>query len=156
MKRNWIIGAGLAAVLGVSACLHVAQPDVWLAGAKLSSLGLSGGVVDVRLGVYNPNDFELRASALTYDLDLEEASGEGWLDFTEGTLERDLRVAAGDTVDVVVPEEFTNSTLGRAVRSLLDRGEFDYRVRGRVTLRGPVSRDIGYRHTGTVTPDGVR
>lgn len=157
MKRKWIGRAVLAAVVSVSACLpKVDQPEVWLDGARLSSLGISGGVVDVHLSVYNPNTFELRASGLTYDLDLEEASGDGWVDFTEGTLDRDLRVQPRDTVDVVVPVEFTYRTLGQAVRSLLERGEFDYRVSGSVALEGPVSRAIRYRHTGTVTPDGVR
>jgi LEA14-like dessication related protein len=147
---------GLVALL-TSACIpKVEQPEVWLAGARLASLGLSGGVVDVELSVYNPNRFALRASGLTYDLDLEEPGEDRWLDFTEGRFQEDLEVASGDTAVVVVPVEFDYGELGRALRSLLERGSFDYRVSGMVALEGPVQRDIRYRHAGQVTPDGVR
>lgn len=147
----------ILAVLGASCVTRVEQPEVWLAGARLSSLGLSGGVVDLRLSVYNPNRFALRASGITYDLDLERPGGDGdWFDFTEGRIEDDLEVAAGDTAVVVIPVEFTYRGLGEVVRGLLDRGTFEYRVSGEVAVEGPIRRDIRYRHTGTVSQSGVR
>lgn len=149
--------ATLVVVIALTGCLpSVDQPEVWLAGARLSSLGLSGGTVDVELGVYNPNGFDLRVSGLSYDLDLEDPDGGDWLDFTEGRVDRDLRVPPGDTVAVMVPVDFTYRNLGAAVRGLLERGAFDYRVSGTVALEDPVTRDIRYRHTGTVTSEGVR
>ncbi|NIP81146.1 MAG: hypothetical protein GWM90_18790 [Gemmatimonadetes bacterium] len=153
MKR---IGIVMVVAAALAACFpKVDQPEIWLEGVRLSSLGLSGGVVDVRLRIYNPNGFELSASGLTYDLDLEDPDGE-WLDFTDGRVERDLRVPSGDTVDVELPVEFTYRGVGQAIRGLLDRGAFDYRVSGLVAVEDPVTRDIRYRHAGTVTPDGVR
>jgi LEA14-like dessication related protein len=149
--------ATMAAVVALTACLpRVDQPEIWLAGARLSSLGLSGGTMDVELSVYNPNGFDLQASGLTYDLDLEDPSGTDWLDFTDGRLERALRVPSGDTVAVVVPVEFTYRNVSTAIRGLLEKGAFDYRVSGLVALEGPVTRDIAYRHRGTVTSGGVR
>lgn len=140
----------------LTACVpNVEQPEVWVSGARLGSIGLSGGSVDVRLEVYNPNGFAFQASGLTYDLDFQDPDG-GWFDFTDGRLERDLAVPAGDTVEVVVPVEFTFSGLGSVVRGLLDRGSFEYRVSGDVALEEPIRRGIPFRHTGTVTPSGVR
>lgn len=155
-KRKNVILAGLLAI--VAGCLpKLERPEVWLEGARLASIGLSGGIVDVTLSIYNPNRFELRARGLTYDLDLEDGGeGGGWIDFTEGRLDRDLRVQAGDTVEISVPVEFSYSGIGRMVRGLLDRGAFDYRISGIVALEGPVRREIDYRHQGTVTSSGVR
>lgn len=158
MMRNGT-RATLVALLTVTAasCVpKVEQPEVWLAGARLASLGLSGGVVDVRLSIHNPNRFGLRASGLTYDLDFEDPDDGDWFDFTEGRLDEDIEVAGGDTVELVVPVEFSYRGLGEIVRGLLDRGTFDYRVSGLVAVEGPIQRDISYRHTGTVSPSGVR
>ncbi|MFW6206166.1 MAG: LEA type 2 family protein [Gemmatimonadota bacterium] len=149
--------AVLVALAALVACVpKVQQPDVWLSGARLVSLGFAGGVIDVELGVYNPNSFVVRTGELTYDLDFADPDGDGWLDFAEGTIREDLRVAAGDTANVVVPVEFGYGSLGGALRALLDRGSFDYRVTGAIAVEEPIMRDIGYRHTGTVTPNGVR
>lgn len=144
------------AVLVVGCAPKVKQPDVWLAGVRLSSIGLTGGVVNVELSVYNPNRFAFRASGLTYDVQLEDPDGEGWLDFTEGRINRRLEVAAGDTAVIEIPVEFEFRRLGQALRGLLDRGSFDYRVSGIVALEGPIRRDFSYRHAGVVTPGGVR
>ena len=144
-------------VVGITACMpKVERPRVWLEGARLASIGLGGGVVDVRLSIYNPNSFDLRADGLTYDLDLEDGENGDWVDFTQGRIDRDLEVGAGDTVEVSVPVEFTYSGVGRMMQSLLERGAFDYRVSGVVALEGPIRRDIDYRHRGTVTSTGVR
>ena len=148
----------LAALVAVLAgCMpRVEQPDVWMTGARLVSLGIRGGVIDVELAVYNPNRFALRADGLTYDLDFREPGGEDWLDFAEGRVDQRLRVPSGDTATVVVPVEFGYGALGGALRSLLDRGSFEYRVDGIVAVEEPVIRDVRYRHSGTVTPSGVR
>lgn len=146
----------LVALLSASCVPKVEQPQVRVAGARLAALGLSGGVIDVRLSVYNPNRFGLRAGGLTYDLDFENPDNGEWFDFTEGRIDERLEVGAGDTAIVVVPVKFTYRGLGEVVRGLLDEGTFDYRVSGHVAVEGPIRRDITYRHTGTVTPSGVR
>lgn len=144
-------------VLLLTGCVpKVEQPQVWLSGARLVSLGVRGGVIDVELGVYNPNRFMVRAAGLTYDLDFEAPDTDDWLDFAEGRVQENLRVGPGDTVSVVIPVEFSYGGLGGAVRGLLDRGSFAYRVSGLVAVEAPVVRDIRYSHTGTVTPGGVR
>lgn len=150
-------GVAAFAVLLATACVpRVEQPEVWLSGARLVSLGISGGVLDVELGVYNPNDFVVRARGLTYDLDFESPEDGGWLDLAEGRFDEDLRVEPDDTASVVVPVEFSYGGLGAAIRALLERGSFEYRVSGQIAVEEPVLRDLRYRHTGTVTPDEVR
>lgn len=146
----------LLTVLAAGCVPRVQQPEVWMTGARLVSLGFRGGVIDVELGVHNPNDFPVRADGLTYDLDFHDPDGDDWLDFAEGRVDERLRVLSGDTASVVVPVEFSYGALGSAIRGLLDRGAFEYRVSGVVAVEEPVVRDIRYRHSGTVTPSGVR
>lgn len=144
-------------VLVAAVCVpRIEQPQVWLSGARLVSLGIRGGVIDVELGVHNPNRFMLRADGLTYDLKVQSPDGGDWLDFAEGRVDETLRVEPGDTAAVVVGVEFSYSGLDGAIRGLLDRGSFEYRVSGLVAVEEPVVRDVSYQHTGTVTPDGIR
>ncbi len=147
----------IAILLLVGACVpKVKQPRIWLAGVKLSSVGLNGGVMDVRLGIYNPNTFDLKADGVRYRLEVQTPQGDGWTDFTEGRIDRDLAVPAGDSMEVAVPVDFTFRTLGHAAQALLDRGSFDYRVSGTVSVTGPVRRQLDFRHVGTVTESMVR
>lgn len=145
----------LAASAVLVACVpRVQQPEVVLQGARLASLGLSGGVIEVRLSVHNPNRFAVEARALTYDLALRDAAGDRWVELTEGRIDDTLRVPARDTLEVTLPVEFSYRGLDQAVRALVSRGSFDYRLSGVVELQGPVRRDIRYQHTGRYSPTG--
>jgi LEA14-like dessication related protein len=145
----------LVAAAALTGCVpRMQQPEVRLHGARLSSLGLTGGVVDVRLSVHNPNRFAVDARALSYDLQIRDPDRDLWVPFTDGRLDDDLRIGAWDTLEVLVPVEFSYRGLGEAMRSLIDRGSFDYRLTGVVELRGPIRRDIPYRHTGRYHPAG--
>jgi LEA14-like dessication related protein len=140
--------------LALSACAaRMQQPEVWLEGARLASLGLSGGVVNVRLSVHNPNRFGVTARGLTYDLEVRDAAGTGWIPFTDGRLDHELRIGGRDTLEVEVPVAFSYEGLGGAIRSLMDHGAFDYRVSGVVELKGLVRRQIPYQYMGRYVPD---
>lgn len=157
MRLRMVSALLVMPLLLLAACVpKMQQPQVSLAGARLASIGFTGGVVNVELSVYNPNRFGFRARGLTYDVDLEDPAGDGWLDFTDGRLDRRIEIASGESVVIEVPVEFEYRELGQAVRGLLDRGSFDYRVSGVVVLESPVRRDFPYRHAGAVTPSGVR
>jgi LEA14-like dessication related protein len=144
------IGTVMVAAAGMfAACVpSVDQPEVWLESARLASLGLRGGVIEVRLSVHNPNRFAVQARGLSYDLEVRDPVSEEWVAFTDGRLEGDFRVGSRDTAEVVVPVDFTYRGLGEAMRGLIDRGSFDYRLSGIVELQAPVRRDIRYRHAG--------
>lgn len=145
----------LAASAMLTACVpRVQQPEVALQGARLASLGLSGGVIEVRLSVHNPNRFAVETRALTYDLSLRDPAADRWVAFTEGRIDDALRVPARDTLQVTLPVEFSYRGLDQAVRALVSRGSFDYRLSGVVELQGPVRRDIRYQHTGRYSPTG--
>lgn len=139
----------LSGIAALAACVpSVEQPEVRLEGARLASVGLRGGVIEVRLSVHNPNRFAVQAQGLTYDIDVRDPDRDTWVPFTDGRLDGDLRVGGRETAEVMVPVEFTYRGLGEAMRSLIDRGSFDYRLSGVVELQAPVRRDIRYQHSG--------
>lgn len=143
----------------VAGCLSrtVQRPQVDLAGVRLGSIGLTGGTAHVRLEVANPNNFDIEASSLTYDVDLADARADdsGWVDFTEGTLTQRIRVPANGRSIVEVPVEFSYRTLGRAARALIDEGSFEYRLSGVVELRRPVGREVRFDHDGVLRIDDL-
>ena len=154
-RAGWL--AALLAVLATACVPKVQQPDIRLSSVRLVSLGLRGGVMDVELEIHNPNGFVLRADGLTYDLEFEVPDGDDeWMEIAEGRIDERFRVEAGDTSSVVIPVEFNYRGLGGALRSLIDRGSFEYRVSGVVAVQTPVVRDLRYSHSGTVTPSGVQ
>ncbi|HEX6938449.1 MAG TPA: LEA type 2 family protein [Longimicrobiales bacterium] len=153
--KKWVRMAVCALVVGgtTTACVpDIEEPEVRLAGVRLAGLGLEGGLLYVRLNVVNPNRFALEASGLTYDVDLGEpgADGERWVDVTEGTFSEELRVEDEDSTVVEIPVEFSYRGLGGAIRSVLETGTVDYRVRGTVFLEEPLATEFPYRHEGTV------
>ncbi|HEY8469044.1 MAG TPA: LEA type 2 family protein [Longimicrobiales bacterium] len=148
------ITALLVVALAFAGCATgLREPEVHLAGIRLGGLGLRGGVLYVRLNVVNPNSFALEALGLTYDVELSDPAAEqdgGWVDLAEGRFEETVRVAARDSSVVEIPVEFTYAGASAALRSLLDKGTFDYRVRGEISVSKPVRTAVPYRHSGTV------
>ena len=65
-------------------------------------------------------------------------------------------MAGNATTPVEIPIDFTYSAVSGALRSIMDRGTFDYRVEGVVALREPLRTEIPYRHSGNVSLQGVR
>ena len=144
----------------LAACSSVfRQSDVRLEGVRLGGIGLSGGTVVALLHVENPNSYGLEARAFSYDLQLRNLDADdddAWVPLAAGTIERALQVAGHSETVLEIPIEFRYSDLGPAVRSLLDRGTFDYRVSGQVAVTEPVTRMVPFRKTGKVTLQGVR
>ncbi|HEX7089225.1 MAG TPA: LEA type 2 family protein [Longimicrobiales bacterium] len=153
-----VVGLLIAGLAFAGCATGLREPEVHLAGIRLGGLGLSGGVMYVRLNVVNPNDFALEAAGLTYDVELSDPAAEedgGWVDFAEGRFEEKVRVDARDSSVVEIPVEFTYTGAGAALRSLLDKGTFSYRVRGEVAVSKPVRTAVPYRHSGTVALAGT-
>ena len=158
-RWKWTRATLFALVLaGVAAAgmPRIEEPKVRVAGVRLGAIGLEGGLLYVRLSVVNPNDFALEADGITYDVNLAEQTAEGrrWVDVTTGSFEERLRVGANDSTEVEIPVEFTYRGLGGAIRSIIGTGTVDYRVRGTIYLREPISTDIPYDHSGKVTVIG--
>lgn len=152
-RRAFALLAGAALALG--GCSSVfEEPRVAFEGLRIGGLGLEGGRVLVRVSVVNPNSFGLEASAVDYDLDLRDPSGESWVDLAEGVYDEEIRVGGGDSVVVEIPVDFTYRQLGPALRSLLNRGNVDVRVAGSVDLEEPVTRRIPFRKEQNVSLGG--
>lgn len=134
------------------------QPQVRFDGLRIGGLGILGGTVYARLHVVNPNRYDLATSALTYDLELAavEDGQTSWSRLASGTFAEPIRVDGRDSVMVEIPIEFSYADMGGALRSVLDRGTFDYRVSGIVSVSDPVRRQVPYRRTGTVAIGGAR
>lgn len=154
IKRFATLALVVLAVAWTTACFpKIQRPDIQLVGVRLGGLGLQGGLLYVQVGVINPNDFALRASRFTYDIELREPGGEteAWTDFVDGVFDKEVQVQANDSTVVEIPIEFRYSGIGTALRSLLDSGTFSYRVSGTVSVEKPIRTELPYRHTGTAS-----
>jgi len=152
-------GVLLIALMAASCSKVIRQPEINLTGVKLGGIGLRGGTLVAQLQVRNPNSFDIETRQITYDLKIaapDSTNTPQWLDFASGTFTEPIKIEDGGTTTVEVPIEFSFSTVGGALRSILDRGTFNYRVEGTVALREPLSRTVPYRHTGNVSLQGVR
>jgi LEA14-like dessication related protein len=160
MKARRILApAALALVLAATGCARaVQQPDVRFDGVRIGSVGLRGGMLYAQVHIGNPNRFGFEAQWLTYDLELAQpGTGEQrWVRVAEGTFEQPVRIAARDSARVEIPIEFTYAQLDGALRSVLDRGQVGYRVRGQVRISEPLGRTVPYARTGEVGLGGIR
>lgn len=158
MRANRIIlYATLLVVLAGASCLPgIREPEVRLVGVRLGGLGLQGGVLYAQLSVTNPNRFGITATGITYDLEVLDpsADGERWYDFAEGEYETDFTVGARDSAVVEVPIQFRYEAVGGAIRSIVARGLFEYRVSGAVSIEEPVRTTVPFRRRGVVSFDG--
>ena len=148
----------LLPVLLLGACSSVMrQPEVRLESMRVGGIGLRGGTLYAQVYVGNPNGFDLETRSLTYDMQVEHPDSAGrWVSFSQGTVEEPVRVRGNGSTVIEVPIQFRYDDLGGAVRSILDTGTFNYRVRGDVELSQPIGRTIPYSKTGIVSLRGVR
>lgn len=148
----------LLAVLLLGACSSMMrQPEVRLESMRVGGIGLRGGTLYAQVYVGNPNGFDLETRSLTYDMQVEHPDSAGrWVSFSQGTVEEPVRVRGNGSTVIEVPMQFRYDDLGGAVRSILDTGTFNYRVRGDVELSQPIGRTIPYSKTGIVSLRGVR
>lgn len=141
--------AFLALALIVAACSALGRqafqnPVVNLRDVRVLGLGMSGGNLEVQLGVYNPNNFRLDATRLTYRVAVGEDVG-----LASGALDTRTTVQAGDSTIVKIPVSFTYSGLSAAARQLLQTGAVNYRVAGDVTVGSVVGNfTVPYTTTG--------
>jgi LEA14-like dessication related protein len=147
MRRFVVLSAvTLAAV--AAGCATIArqafqEPVVSVRDVRLNGIGLTGGSVDVALNVYNPNNYRLDATRITYQLLFDTVS------FATGALTRHETVQARDTLRLTIPVNFTYRGVGEAGRQILNTGSVNYRLTGDVTVGSPVGNfTIPYSTTG--------
>ena len=141
--------AVVALALAVAACSSLGRqafqnPVVNLRDVRVLGLGASGGQLEVQLGVYNPNNYRLDATRLTYRVFVGDSIG-----VASGAIDTRTTVQAGDSTLVKIPVSFTYAGLGAAANQLLQTGAVTYKVIGDVTVGSVVGNfTVPYSTTG--------
>ena len=130
--------AVVAVAVTVAACSALGRaafqnPVVNLRDVRVLGLGTTGGQLELQLGVYNPNNYRLDATRLTYRLWVGDS-----VSVANGALDTQTTVQAGDSTIVRVPVAFTYAGVGAAAMQLLRTGTVTSRVGGDVTVGSPV------------------
>ena len=135
--------------LGLAACAALGRqafqnPVVNLRDVRLLGLGTTGGNLEVHLSVYNPNNYRLDATRLTYRVFVGDT-----VNVAGGALDTRSTVEAGDTTIVKIPVSFSYAGVGAAGMQLLRTGSVVYRVAGDVTVGSIVGNfTVPYSATG--------
>jgi LEA14-like dessication related protein len=108
------------------------EPIVHFQDARLTGIGTTGGSLEVKLSLYNPNKFKLDGTRLTYTV-LVGADTLG-----SGALADRFSVQKNDSTIVTLPLQFTYTGVGAAGRQLMNTGTVNYRVLGDVTVGTPL------------------
>ena len=138
MRKVAVMAAAIAIASGVG-CASIGkqmlkEPVVTLKDVKLVGFGLTGGTLDVYLNVYNPNEFRLDGSRLTYQVFADSVAVGG------GTLDQQFTVQEGDSTSIRLPLTFTYAGLGAAARQMQNQGSVNYRVKGEIEVATPIGR----------------
>lgn len=141
--------AVLALTVSAVACSTLGRaafqnPIVNLRDVRVLGLGTSGGNLEVQLSVYNPNNYRLDATRLTYRVFVGDSVG-----LASGAMDTRATVQASDSTVLKIPVSFTYSGLGAAATQLLRTGAVNYKVTGDVTVGSAVGNfTVPYSATG--------
>lgn len=134
MKRmavvTLLVAAAGCATLGRQA---FREPRVELRDVRVVGIGVTGGQLEVTLGVHNPNNYRIDANRLTYRVFVSDT-----VPLAEGAMDNRATVQAGDSTILRLPVGFSYAGLGAAARQLLQTGIVAYRVTGDVTVASVV------------------
>ena len=123
--------AGACASLGRSV---FATPTVALKNVRMKAVGIQGGSLDIILDVFNPNDYRLDATRLTYNLYVDDT-----LKIAFGEIKKTVTLEPHKQNEVVIPVNFSLQELVKASQVLSKTGGVDYKVTGEVTAATPAA-----------------
>lgn len=153
--------ASLSAVLGAVLLGSVAcgspgtpepvyRPEVSVREVKLSGVGISGGSMNVVLGVRNPNRFRIDAPRINYQVLVDTVV------IGKGLYEGDFSIRGRKTAEVRIPVKFKYSDIGTTGRALLNAGTVEYRIVGDVSAASTMGTVAGpYDRSGEFTTMSV-
>ena len=160
MSRNHksiMAGALAVAFLGAGCSSAIKQPQINLTSVSVGGIGLRGASLIAHVDIANPNSFDLETDSITYELEAADATdANSWTRVSQGTVTERIRVDDHGRTTVDIPIEFNYSSLSGAMRSILDRGTFNYRVRGQAFVREPLRRSVPFSKTGNLSLSGAR
>ena len=136
MNRTRLSVMALVVCFSTAACAALgrasfANPVVELKDVRMKGIGMQGGSLDLILVVYNPNDFRLDASKVTYTLFVDTAQ------IATGEVNKAVTFENLKKTEVTLPVSFTTRELFGAAAALTRTGSVDYRVFGEVTVATP-------------------
>jgi LEA14-like dessication related protein len=139
MRKATIAAVAFALVGAAAGCGKVGrqmlrEPVVTLKEIRPVGVGLTGGTLDVMLNVYNPNEFRLDGTRITYQVFADSTAVGG------GTLDQQFTVQNGDSTTLRLPLSFTWAGLGAAARQMQNQGAVNYRVKGEIEVATPIGR----------------
>src|SRR3954463_5872593 len=125
----------IAGTLLLAGCAAIGEtfkaPEIHLDRVVLRDLSVTGGSLELRLGVLNPNRFDLQGTRLQLGFDVQD-SHVGDVEYRS-----EFQVQKGDTAALSLPLRFNWSGVSAAVRSALGTGALPYTMKGQLTLRTP-------------------
>jgi LEA14-like dessication related protein len=121
------------------------EPDVRLERVVVRAIGMSGGSLDLIVGVDNPNGFALHGTRLEVGFDVE---GQHLGDIA---YDDDFSVTENGRTTLTLPLTFGWDGVGSAVVTALGSGDLPYKMKGQVELRTPLgSKDVPFTREGRV------
>ena len=143
-------------ILAAGCVGRVRAPEVELMGVKVGGIGLRGATMIAELNIKNPNSFRIETDSITYELEASNPGDTNWSRVSLGSYTQRVRIDDGDETEVEIPIDFSYSGLGGAAQGIIERGTFNYRVRGSVYVREPLHRIVPFSKNGNVSLAGAR
>lgn len=109
------------------------EPGVRFEGARVGSLGLEGGTLEVSLMISNQNPYALTANGANYRL----LAGDS-VEVGRGSTAQQVTVGPRDSARVTLPVEVSWRGLERVGRTALRDGSVEYRVIGEIEGDTPI------------------
>jgi LEA14-like dessication related protein len=124
-------------IFAVTGCQSVvraafASPVVALRDVQIGGFGITGGTINVVLSVYNPNEFNLDASSITYSVVVDSTV------LGAGQSEQRVIIPARDSAIVRLPVQFGWDAVSGAGQKLLNTGSLKYQVKGEMKVASGV------------------
>jgi LEA14-like dessication related protein len=126
----------LLALSSLSACAgflrsEFGTPVVELKDVRMKGIGIQGGSLDLVLDVYNPNNYRLDTSRLTYTLSVDTAA------LATGAITKLVTLEAKKKTEVILPVTFSAKEIFGAAKIITQMGSLDYTVKGELTVATP-------------------
>lgn len=120
-----------------------------LTGIEVEGLSVDGLELTLLADVRNPNDFGATIGGLDYRVFVDGTR------LAEGLLLDDVKVGAGESVEVGIPFTLTWEGVGEAVEKALDGREHNWKLKGSATLRkGVLAKTFRFDESGSFrSPD---
>ncbi len=138
-----VAGATSCRTLGRQA---MANPVVEVKDVVVRGIGAQGGSLDVILNVYNPNEFRMDATKISYELVVDS------IRVANGEITKLVTLEQRSRSDITVPVNFTYNEIRVVLEQFMARGVVDYLVRGEFTVVTPFGNlTRPYSGTGRLT-----